>query len=357
MSNIVHVVGTGTIGEPLIGLLADYRQELGIDEVTFSKKTPLETDRSKVYALQKRGAYLSVEKQKMPAFKELAMDPTYEYEEAIARATVVVDCTPDGSGRENKTKFYEKHQNRVRGFLGQGSEFGFGKPYAFGINDAAIGGDQFIHIVSCNTHNIAAVVRTLAMESDNGIERSDLETGRFVCGRRASDMSEEKGLVPSPQVGRHDDARYGTHQARDAARLFATLGHDLDLFSSAMKIPTQYMHVVWFDLKLKNEIKLDEVISRIRDNPRVAVTYKDMTGPVFSFGRDHGHYGRILNQTVFVLSTLTVRNGDEIVGFTFTPQDGNSLMSSVAATARFLDGEKWESNLRPILEECLFKEI
>ena len=26
MSNIVHVVGTGTIGEPLIGLLADDRK-------------------------------------------------------------------------------------------------------------------------------------------------------------------------------------------------------------------------------------------------------------------------------------------------------------------------------------------
>ena len=27
---IVHVVGTGTIGEPLIGLLCDFKDELGI---------------------------------------------------------------------------------------------------------------------------------------------------------------------------------------------------------------------------------------------------------------------------------------------------------------------------------------
>ena len=39
---IVHVVGTGTIGEPLIGLLCDFGSELGIDEVTFHKHTPLE---------------------------------------------------------------------------------------------------------------------------------------------------------------------------------------------------------------------------------------------------------------------------------------------------------------------------
>ena len=39
--NIVHVVGTGTIGEPLIGLLANFRQPFGIDEITFHKRTPL----------------------------------------------------------------------------------------------------------------------------------------------------------------------------------------------------------------------------------------------------------------------------------------------------------------------------
>ena len=62
--NIVHVVGTGTIGEPLIGLLADFRKELGIDEVTFSRRTPLLTDRTKVWDLLKRDAKLCVERQK-----------------------------------------------------------------------------------------------------------------------------------------------------------------------------------------------------------------------------------------------------------------------------------------------------
>ena len=37
---IVHVIGTGTIGEPLIGLLADHRDDFGIEEVTFHKRHP-----------------------------------------------------------------------------------------------------------------------------------------------------------------------------------------------------------------------------------------------------------------------------------------------------------------------------
>ena len=61
-SKNVHVVGTGTIGEPLIGLLTAFTGPLGIEEVTFHKRTPLVTDRSKVVNLTKRGAKLCVDR-------------------------------------------------------------------------------------------------------------------------------------------------------------------------------------------------------------------------------------------------------------------------------------------------------
>lgn len=67
---VVHVIGTGTIGEPLIGLLTDLRAPLGIEEVTFHKRTPLLTDRSKVISLLKRGAKLCVDKDASKGFKE-----------------------------------------------------------------------------------------------------------------------------------------------------------------------------------------------------------------------------------------------------------------------------------------------
>ena len=67
---IVHVVGTGTIGEPLIGLLCDYQDKLGIDEITFNKNTPLRGDRSKVIDLLKRGARLAVSEDSKNSFKD-----------------------------------------------------------------------------------------------------------------------------------------------------------------------------------------------------------------------------------------------------------------------------------------------
>jgi len=94
--NVVHVVGTGTIGEPLIGLMASFREKLGIDEITFHKRTPLVTDRSKVAALSRHGVKLAVDKDCWQRFKELDMEPCYEAEQAIERAKVVIDCTPVG---------------------------------------------------------------------------------------------------------------------------------------------------------------------------------------------------------------------------------------------------------------------
>jgi len=68
--NIVHVVGTGTIGEPLIGLLCDARDELEIDEVTFYKHSPKLEDRPKMKGLINRGADLCVREDRVKDFQE-----------------------------------------------------------------------------------------------------------------------------------------------------------------------------------------------------------------------------------------------------------------------------------------------
>ena len=130
---IVHVIGTGTIGEPLIGLLCDYKDKLGIDEVTFHKNSALKIDKSKVMDLLKRGARLAVDDEKVSNFKKLKIDSDLKTEEAIERASVVIDCTPSGIGHENKKKFYESFSNQVKGFIAQGSEDGFGKKYALSL--------------------------------------------------------------------------------------------------------------------------------------------------------------------------------------------------------------------------------
>jgi len=342
---IVHVVGTGTIGEPLIGILCEQKSNLGIDEVTFHKHSPLTKDKPKIDNLIKKGARLSVLEDRVDAFKAVGLEPEFTLEEAIARSSVVIDCTPGGSGLSNKEQYYNKYTDRVKGFLAQGSENGFGKKYARGINDHVIGSnDQFLQVVSCNTHNIACLVNTLALS----IAPDNLVDGRFVCIRRSNDISQTASYVPAPTVNSHPHEVYGTHHAEDAVGLFKTMDLDLNLFSSALKINTQYMHTVWFNMTVKEATSKEKVIELLDNNVRIALTEHRSSNAVFSFGRDQGQYGRILNQTVVVEDSINVKDGNEISGFCFTPQDGNSILSSIAATVKFLNPHSYQDKINSL---------
>ena len=154
--NVVHVVGTGTIGEPLIGLLTEYKKELGIDEVTFHKNSV--SERPKVKALLRRGAKLAVDPDKVEGFKALGIEPAMLHDQALNEATVVIDCSP--KGMDMKEKLYTHYEHNTKGFIAQGSEFGFGTMYARGINDDVLkASGQYVQVVSCNTHNLSCIIQ------------------------------------------------------------------------------------------------------------------------------------------------------------------------------------------------------
>ena len=351
---IVHVVGTGTIGEPLIGLLCYFKEDAGFSEVTFHKRSPLPRDVPKIRALVDRGAQLTVDEDRRSDFESLGLKPVMSHEEALAKADVVVDCTPSGVGISNKNEFYENYLATTKGFIAQGSEFGFGKMFARGINDEALetGVDRFLQVVSCNTHNLCALINSVALVDGE----DNLEEARFLCIRRSNDISQVKGFVPSPEVGKHGDPVFGTHHARDAYHLFRTKGLELNLWSSALKLNTQYMHCIYFTLKLKRAVTKDEVLERFRLDDRISLTKKQAACEVFSFGRDHGYFGRLLNQTVIVEPSIEVRKGHEVIGFCFTPQDGNSLLSSFSAVLWFLDPSTYVERTS-CLKRFFFQEV
>lgn len=370
----VLVIGTGTIGEPLIGLLCDIKDQVGIDEVLFHKYTPptlieddgkdKRKDRPLVRQLIKRGAKLCIKGEKTrEGFEREGFEPfIVGTEEAVDRASVVIDCTPRGFGHRNKLEYYKHFEDNTLGFIAQGSETGFGKPYVYGVSDSAISGsilepdeEKYLQVLSCNTHNLVVLIYTLSFD-DEGIFLP--EWARFVCIRRANDISQTSDFVPAPTLSLHDDHQFGTHHAHDANRLFETLGYNLNLFSSAMKVNTQYMHSVWFDIKLNYPLSRNEVMDRFVKNPRISLTWKDNTSQAFSFGRDHGHYGRILNNTIVVVPTLAVDESKrEIIGFCFTPQDGNSLLSSVGACLWFLYPDDYKDRMEKATRSYLFQEV
>ena len=48
------------------------------------------------------------------------MQPTYEIQEALDQATVVIDCTPDGVANQHKRDWFQ-HMPTTTGFLAQGA--------------------------------------------------------------------------------------------------------------------------------------------------------------------------------------------------------------------------------------------
>jgi glyceraldehyde-3-phosphate dehydrogenase type II len=354
----VLIIGTGTIGEPLIGLLSRLKGVLGINRVLFHKRTPLDYEVAKVNSLVSQGADLVVDPEKIQAFEALGHMPKLCYEEALNLANVVIDCTP--AGNDAKEAHYRdiayKNGSETDAplFIAQGSEKGFGAPYAFGINDDILTQDKkFIQVVSCNTHAISRLVKTLG-----GDLETNFECGDFVCIRRANDTSQDDGYTPSPTCGIHTDNEFGTHHAKDVSDLFKTISDKpLRLTSSAMKVNSQYMHVIRFSLKLNEDVTLAEVMTRFRQDKFVTLTKHKTANKVFSFGRDHGFYGRIYNHVVVCEPSIAVfprgpesKKGTVITGFAFTPQDGNSLLSSATAALYGIHKDNYSDYLKHLTQ-------
>ena len=265
MKRIVHVVGHGNDRSASLGLFTDFRERLGIDEVTFHKRTPLAGDRSRVRHLIERGAKLAVDEDVRGEFEKLGHEVSLDTREALNSATVVVDCTP--AGNENKEKFYEGLTG-PKGFLAQGSEFGFGKPYARGVNDEilVLGEDRFIQIVSCNTHNITTLVKTVCNDGDD--QEYCLNKGTFVCMRRSNDISQGRQLRARPQRGqaRRPRLRHSPRPRRPPRLRDAAQRHE-PVLQSAVKLNTQYMHSIWFNLELNRDTTVEEVRAAFARQP------------------------------------------------------------------------------------------
>ena len=346
MKNVL-VVGTGTIGEPLIGLLAQHKEALGIDNIYFFKRTPLSDEKGKVESLIRKGSKLVSTSDALDEFEKLGFKGE-NVENSYENCQVIIDCTP--SGNDNWDNIYSKLDSKKR-FMAQGSEHGFGPFFAWGINNQQLNSNVNKYLIaSCNTHNIASIVKSFALDSNR-----NLLDGRFVCLRRANDVSQNDSFSPSPTITKHDNQEFGTHHARDVYELFKQEGIELNLFSSAIKLPTQYMHTLWFNLAFDDSLNLSDVKSDLKNSEYLMSTEKLSSNKVFSFGRDHGYHGRLLSHGIIAIDSLHVKENN-LTGYCFTPQDGNALLSSVAASVNYFYEDSWKEKME-IFNQYLFKQI
>lgn len=308
----VLVNGTGNIGTTLANLLLAHRSALGIGEVVVRKvreTRPFEVP--DLSELCSRGARLVLSP------TEAAMG------DLLASIDYVFDCRAPGAALRDRETYLRLPA--LRGASAQGSEAGFGVPFVDGVNAEVVPREKLVQIASCNTHATATLLRVLGGERLERLEEADL-----VCVRRSEDLGGRERLVGANVVSRHRDGRHGTHHAADAARVYATLGLAPCVTSSDITTPSQLMHAVRFNLRLRDPRAAAEVVADFKAEPRLAVTGKFDSNRVFELGRRYGFQGRLYAHAIVVAHDLLV-TGRNVRGWAFVPQEGNTLLTTLTA--------------------------
>lgn len=118
----VLVIGTGTIGTPLIGLLQKQRESLGIGEILMHKRTPQSETTPTIQRLIDHGAKLVVEPEAEGVFRQHGLLPAMMRNDALAQAEVVVDCTPAGNAHKDgvpdgEASWFRPYEGNVTRFI------------------------------------------------------------------------------------------------------------------------------------------------------------------------------------------------------------------------------------------------
>lgn len=308
----VLVNGLGNIGTTVTALLLKYQEELGIDEVWACKRTIEKWHQVELDLLMEKGALIctSGNNPKYPKLSEIEDEVNYIFE-----------TTANGVGMVNRVR-YQLLPNLI-GSCAQGSEKEYGTSFMSGVNNSTVWGEKFVHVVSCNTHGSAALMRTFAGKKLENLSRADM-----VVVRRSEDIGNHSRLVTANVVARHLDEKAGTHHMIDVNDMFKTIGvYPKFTASSDITTPSQLMHSVRFNIELKKKPS-KSILELIHDDPYMSTTKKFDSNKVFELGRRYGFNGRLFSHAIILAGNLLVE--DTIIkGWAFVPQEGNTLLSTI----------------------------
>ncbi len=312
----VLVNGIGNIGQTLINILNDYKKLLKIDRIYALKNTQLfDWNREEVTLLEEKGIIICTKKESQYVNFDTVKDSLH----------YIFDCNANTFGLKNK-EWYKTLPNLL-GCSAQGSEKSFGISYMTGVNNEVIRNQKYVHIVSCNTHAIASILKTL---SNNDF--SNIVEGDFVVVRRSEDLGNHQRLVTANVVSRHMDQQIGTHHAIDVKDLFEEIDVPLDIQSSDITTPSQLMHVVRFNLKFNKAPQIHDINASIASRNTVSVTTKFDSNIVFEMGRRYSRYGRLFSHSILNNNNLLFDyTKGQIKGWAFIPQEGNTILSTLHA--------------------------
>lgn len=264
----VAINGYGTIGKRVADAIAlqDDMEVVGVTKTKPDFEARMASKKFDLYVAKKENA---------EAFEKAGIETYGTIEDLLARADIVVDCSPDKVGAENK-KIYEK--TGIKGIFQGGekkdvAEVSFN---ALANYEQAIG-KRFVRVVSCNTTALARLIYQLKTNFRIGRVRATIL-------RRIADPKEDtRGLTNAIMP---DPITLPSHHAKDVK----TVLPDVDIVTTAFKLPTTLMHVHSLSIEMKEKVNREDVISALEKEPRIMlVSEKDgftSTAKIIEFARE-----------------------------------------------------------------------
>ena len=209
--------------------------------------------------------------------KSHGINPAGTFSDLVEESDVIVDCTPSKVGKENKDKYYAPKKVKA---IFQGGE----KPeiadcsFVAQCNYNEAVGKNFVRVVSCNTTGLC---RTLhAVDKAYGIV-----SVHATMVRRAADPWDIyhgpiNAIVPVLELP--------SHHGPDAR----TVLHNMEIFTTAMSVPTTLMHMHSITADMKKETSVQDVINMFKHTTRVRVVRNAekmrSTAEIMEFAKDIG---------------------------------------------------------------------
>ena len=265
----VGVVGYGTIGKRVadVVMLQSDMKLIGVTGNSYNFRMEI--------ANSKNIPIYGVEGTDKKSFEDNGIKLAGEMDDLLDAVDIIVDCTPKKIGKVNKEKYYVKKGVKA---IFQGGEKASVAEVSFvaQCNYKEALNKDYVRVVSCNTTGIC---RTLdALDKAFGIESVH---ATFI--RRAADPGDIKhgpinSIVPVLELP--------SHHGPDVQ----TVMKDLEIFTTALSVPSTLMHMHNITVDLKKEITAKDALDLWKKTRRIRIVRNAekirSTAEIVEFARD-----------------------------------------------------------------------
>jgi len=314
----VAINGYGTIGKRVADAvtLQDDMEIIGVAKTRPNYEAFVAKDRGfDVYTLADR----------VDAMKSAGIPAAGTVDDMIAKADVVVDCTPGGIGEKNKA-LYEKAGVKAIWQGGEDHELA-GCSFNAEANYAEALGKDFVRVVSCNTTGLCRVIYPL--DQEYGVKKV-----RVTLMRRSADPNDIKkgpinAIVPNPIT-------LPSHHGPDVK---SVIPH-INIASTAVKLPTTLMHLHTLNIELEKDCTADDVKTLFEKQSRVRFVGNGITSTaeIMELGKDLGRPRGDMWENCVWEESVTMYEG-ELYFFQAIHQESDVIPENVDAIRAMMELE------------------